>query len=262
MTDITKFREQISSDQSIAEIEKAWPNNSTRFIRAFITYQRMQDAKAHNKIINCSQESLYDALHTCAQLRLMPSKTLDLVHFIPFSSSIKNAAGQWEKVQPTCSLIIDYKGMIEIAVRNPAIKKIDPRLVREGEEYKVMGGTNESIEHSIDPVSAAPVIAGYAIATLENGEKQFINMSMAEINKIRDKAKSKKFWDDHPDEMAKKTLVRRLWKLLPKCGDPTVEMAIEKVMEVDNGDYEGGRTLDSEPPATADEVVKLLEDDE
>jgi recombination protein RecT len=254
MTDITKFREGISSKGSITELDKVWPNHGTAFARAFITYQRIQDAgKSSIKLMDCSQESLYDCLSTCAQLQLMPSKALDQVHFIPRNNRHTGV--------PDCTLLLNYKGMIEIALRNEKIKKIEARLVKEGELYKVKGGTDPSIEHEIDPLSDKPMVAAYAVATLEGGEKQFITMTKAEIDKIKATSPTDKFWGNdkelrHYNEMATKTVLRRLWKYLPK-GDPTME----KALEVDNKEYEGGRTIEQEP-SSPDDLMDLLEEKE
>lgn len=57
----------------------------------------------------------------------------------------------------------------------------------------------------------------YAVAKLKGGGVQFEVMSRAEIEKIRQasKAGNTGSWSTHWDEMAKKTVIRRLFKYLP-----------------------------------------------
>jgi len=255
MSDIKVFRDRITSKESLAEIDKIWHGNSNQFVRAFMTYQRIQDSRSYGrKIQDCTPASIADCMILAAQLQLFPSTSLGLVHFIPFKD--------------TCTIIVGYQGMIDIALRDKRITHIDPRLVKEGEECIVKGGTSPSIEHTIDPFSDAPITGGYAIATFENGKTQFITMSKKEIDDIRaksDKSKGEKgssFWNNHYNEMAKKTLIRRLFKLLPKPA-PSSEnrVAYEKMIEMDNKEYEG-RTIDNEEkPGSPEQIMEILENE-
>jgi recombinational DNA repair protein RecT len=57
----------------------------------------------------------------------------------------------------------------------------------------------------------------YAVAKLKDGGTQFDVMSKVEIDKIRARSKAGNFgpWKTDYDEMAKKTVIRRLFKYLP-----------------------------------------------
>lgn len=259
MTDIQKFRETLNSKGSIVEIEKFWPQHGEQFIKAFITYQRMQDSKAKTLIKDCSQESLYDCLKTAAQMQLMPSKFLNYVHFIPFNNSKTGT--------PDCALIVGYQGMIDILLRDDKIRKIESFLVREGEIFEVTAGTTPGIKHIINPTSTGEVIAGYAVATLTHGETQFTVMSRKEIDKIRDDAQRGQyvstFWKNHYNPMAKKTLIRRLFNYLPKPkpNAPHAD-AYEKALEVDNKEYEGNTIETEYKVGTPDELLEIIESED
>ena len=209
MTEI-KLAEKIITPKMIGAMNKLWPGHGERFLSSFITYQRIADAKSSRKIMNCSPASIIDALSTCAQLQLMPSSTLPLVYFIPYNNKHTGI--------PDCTFMIGYQGIIEVVMRNPKVKKIEAALVREGETYIVKRGTDPAIIHEVDPVSDKKVVAGYAITTFEGGEKRFSTMSRREIDAVAATAKSDKFWGQYYNEMATKTLIRREWKFIPKCG--------------------------------------------
>ena len=74
-----------------------------------------------------------------------------------------------------------------------------------------------------------PVTHVYAVARLVGGGFQFDVMSRAEIEAVRSQSKAgtKGPWVTHWDEMAKKTVIRRLFKLLP------VSIEAQRAVEVD-----------------------------
>ena len=69
----------------------------------------------------------------------------------------------------------------------------------------------------------------YAVARLKDGGVQFEVMSRADVEKVRalSKAGSSGPWVDHFDEMAKKTVIRRLFKYLP------VSIELQKAVVMD-----------------------------
>ena len=69
----------------------------------------------------------------------------------------------------------------------------------------------------------------YAVANLKNGGIQFEVMSRSEIEAIRKQSKAGTSgpWVNHWDEMAKKTVIRRLFKYLP------VSIEAARAVEVD-----------------------------
>jgi recombination protein RecT len=83
-------------------------------------------------------------------------------------------------------------------------------------------GDNESITHKPFLGSSRGVqLAVYAIAKTKDGAIYREVMSVAEVEKVRGASKTGKFgpWVDWWDEMAKKTVIRRLSKRLPSSAD-------------------------------------------
>lgn len=98
------------------------------------------------------------------------------------------------------------------------------------------------------------VLYVYAVAKLKDGGTQFEVMSYEAIEAHKKKySKSRNVWDNNWEEMAKKTLVRRLFKMLPT----SIELA--SAMEAEERPaYE---VLDAEyvPPADKHDPGKLKE---
>jgi len=203
----TTVRELMKSEQFSAEIATALPSimTSDRFLRvALTTLQKVP------KLQNCSQESLCQALLDCASLGLEPDNRR--AHLIPYGQNVQ--------------LIVDYKGVVELVMRNGDVRKLHADIVHESDVFEYDRG--EVTKHSIAfGKDRGKPIAAYCIATLKSGETSAEVMTVAEVNAIRDKAKSGKSgpWVDHWGEMAKKTVFKRLAKWLPMT--PEVKAAAE-----------------------------------
>jgi recombination protein RecT len=97
------------------------------------------------------------------------------------------------------------------------IQSLVARVARQNDEFEVIYGDDEKIVHKPALFEAGEMIAVYAIATYKDGSKAREVMTIAEINKIRSISRSANAgpWKDHYEEMAKKTVIRRLAKSLP-----------------------------------------------
>lgn len=157
-------------------------------------------------LAQCTIESRKYSVRHAAQLGLIPGLQ---VHFLPFKD---NKTGATNMVP-----VIDYKGLIDIARRSGEVKDVYARVVREGEPFRVRGGTNPGIDHEPDYASTKPVVAAYAVIKLMNGADHFDVMSEAEIQRVRQcsRAASSGPWVNFPDEMRKKTVLRRACKTAP-----------------------------------------------
>ncbi|MBA2237552.1 MAG: recombinase RecT, partial [Lysobacter sp.] len=66
----------------------------------------------------------------------------------------------------------------------------------------------------------------YAIATLTSREKQFEVLTSAQVEAVR--AGRAHTWVSHPEEMRRKTAVRRLFKYIPQAITPQLQFALER----------------------------------
>ncbi len=169
------------------------------------------------KLAQCDQTSFLGAIMQCAQLGLEPGSALGHAYLIPFDKKQK-INGQWVVVSTEVQFIIGYRGMIDLARRSGQIISISARTVYENDNFTYQFGLHEDLVH----IPAAGEQRGnliyvYAVAKLKDGGVQFEIMSKYEIDLIRAKSKASGSgpWVDYYEEMAKKTVVRRLFKYLP-----------------------------------------------
>lgn len=192
--------------------------NAERLARIAVT-----EWNQNENIQKCSLMSFLKCLMISAQLGLEPN-VLGQCYFVPYGSTV--------------NLIVGYRGMIDIAQRSGKIKSIEARVIHENDYCEVNFGTDSGIIHKYDLKSdrGAPV-AYYAVAKLAGGGTQFDIMSWQEIEEIRkEHAKHSKIWEKHFDEMAKKTVIRRIFKYLP------VSIEVQKAASLDEAIEYGGQT--------------------
>ncbi len=101
------------------------------------------------------------------------------------------------------------------------IQSLVARVARQNDVFQVIYGDDERIVHEPALFNAGEMIAVYAIATYRDGSKAREVMTIDDVNKIRAISRSGNSgpWKDHYEEMAKKTVIRRLSKSLPLSAD-------------------------------------------
>ena len=210
----------LQSDAFRQQIAVALPKHMTadRMIRIALTELRKTP-----KLMECDDKSLFGAIVQCSQLGLEPGNSLGHAYLIPYGRE--------------CTLIIGYKGLIELARRSGQIVSISAREVHEKDKFVIKYGLNEVLEHEPNFVDRGKVIGFYAIAQLKDGGHQFEYMTLDDIEKVRESSKSSKGamspWVNYYNEMGKKTVVRRLFKYLPVSID--IQRAISLDEQADAG---------------------------
>ena len=110
-----------------------------------------------------------------------------------------------------------YMGMTEILIQAGTIIQMQSSVVCAGDLIDIQMGDTQSIAHRINMAAArGDVIGAYAIATLPTGQKQYEVMTRDEIDSIRKRSQGGQAWESDFSEMARKTVVRRIFKHLPK----------------------------------------------
>lgn len=192
-----------------AQMALALPKSMTaeRLTRIVMTECRKVPA-----LMQCNQESFFGAVLQCAQLGLEPGSALGHCYLLPFGN------GKSRDGRPNCQLIIGYRGMIDLARRSGQIVSINAYCIHEADEFEYELGLHPDIHHRPSPLAErGPVTYVYAVAVLKGGGVQFEVMSRAEIEAVRLQSKAGKSgpWVTHWEEMARKTVVRKLFKYLP-----------------------------------------------
>jgi len=119
-----------------------------------------------------------------------------------------------------CQFQTDYKGNIKLAKKyssNP-IKDIYAKVVREGDEFEeVIENGQQKINFRPKTFNDGEIIGAFAVCLYKDGSMIYDTMSKAEIEHTRQafsKAANSKAWKDSYGEMCKKTVLRRLCKLI------------------------------------------------
>ena len=119
-----------------------------------------------------------------------------------------------------CTFLTDYKGEIKLCKKyamNP-IKDIYAKVVREGDEFEeVIVDGRQSINFRPKPFNDGEIIGAFAVCMYKDGSMLYDTMSKAQIEETRhsfSKASNSKAWKDSYGEMCKKTVLRRLCKLI------------------------------------------------
>lgn len=138
-------------------------------------------------------------------------------------------------------LDISFRGLIKLATDSGAIEWAKAELVYAGDEFNWLNMATLP-EHRFNPFDDSRVdakdpmkglIGGYCVAQLGNGGYLVDRMTIGEIEKVRDTSKAGSGpWKTWPEEMVKKTLVKRASKSWPQSGGRTrLDQAIEVLNE-------------------------------
>lgn len=222
--------------------------NPERVSRVALTELRTNPKLAEAAVTNAA--SFMGAMLKASALGMEVGNGLGHAYLVPFDKWKRDDKGKWVVVGTEIQLIIGYRGMIELARRSGQIESLYAVEVYSGEPFEVTLGLDNTIKHSRvfdGSVSMTPdnVLAVYAVAKLKGGEVQFDVMTRAQVEAIRARSKSK---DDGPwktdwVEMGKKTVLRRLFKMLPV----SIEMKTAKdsrTMSLDAAGDDDGLVID------------------
>ena len=189
-----------------------------RFCRVAIT------ALSRNpKLAECTPESFMRCLLDLSAFGLEPDGRR--AHLIPYKDQ--------------CTLVIDWKGLAELAMRSGVIAKLHMDVVCENDVFEYdMGEVKAHKVNLREPRGA--MYAAYAIAQTKTGEAFCDAMGKDEVDAIMKRSQGYKsaiqYNKSHPwlsdyNEMAKKTVFRRLSKKLPLSAE------FRDAQERDDEDY-------------------------
>jgi recombination protein RecT len=137
-------------------------------------------------------------------------------------------------------LIIGYRGYLELVRRAGSVKLVYTDVVRYGDNFKVFRGTDPKIHHEAATGERGAMSHVYAVLKNEHDELDFEVMSLSDIEKVRRVSKSgdnpRAPWRTWPEEMARKTVLRRLLKRAPMS--PEDRALVAKAEQVDSTDFE------------------------
>jgi recombination protein RecT len=188
------------------DLKNALPDDISpdRFIRSVIV-----SAQINPDILACSWQSVWLACMRACRDGLIPD-------------GVEAAIVQFKS---TASYIPMYQGLLRNFRRSGRFKWVTAGLVRQGEEFAHWideGG--EHFKHVPGDAFSAPILRIYAMATTKDGGIFVTVIPIEEANKMRNMSRATRDdapWKIWPEEMYKKTALRRLSKMLPTARDGT-----------------------------------------
>jgi recombination protein RecT len=172
----------------------------------------MNAIRKDGRLQACEPASLFESLLDAAGLQLVVGSALGHAYLVAYGKQ--------------CTLIIGYRGLIELATRSGKVRNVEARTVHEDDDFTFRYGLSPVLDHS--PCLATKktkdnLKAVYATAELADGTKVFDVLLPHEIEEARARSQSGKKgngpWGSDYLEMARKTAVRRLTKYLPLSAD-------------------------------------------
>lgn len=202
------IRDHLQSDAMRKQLADALPKHMTPDRMARVALTALTKTP---KLAQCDQASFFQALLSCSAMGLEPDGRL--AHLIPFAN---NKTGKTD-----CQLIIDYKGLVELAYRSGMVKSIHADVIREGDIFEFNLGAvvrhvpwawrSDRSQHK-----QGDIIGAYCVVTMDSACKHEV-MTRDEIESIRKRSRSGGSgpWVTDFAEMAKKTVFRRASKWIP-----------------------------------------------
>lgn len=119
----------------------------------------------------------------------------------------------------TCRLIVGYRGLVKLVMDSGKVAYIDAHVVHEKDNFTLEYSDNMITHYPWIGEDRGIVKGAWAKAKLTNGDVLVRFLARDEIEAIRKRSKAS---DDGPwvtdyNEMAKKTVIRNLCKMLPMC---------------------------------------------
>jgi len=174
-------------------------------------------------LLQCTPASLVGAMLTSAALGLEIGAHLGHGYILPFKG--------------VATFVPGYKGLVALAYRSQQIASLHAHVVYQHDDFRVELGTEPSIHHvpAIDR-DPGPARYYYAVAKLTTGGVVFNRpMTVADVQKVMRASPSSKRsggpWQTHFDEMALKTCIRRIAKVLPASSELAQAVAIDDAVE-------------------------------
>lgn len=212
--------------------------NNTKAIAAVlpkhVTPERMArmalaEARRNPKLLEADAGTFIGALIQAASLGLEPGPA-GLGYLIP----------RWNKHTRLLEVQFQagYKGLMQLARNSGQVGSFMAEVVRVGDEFSFALGTSPHLTHRPAMGERGPVTHVYAVAHLHKSDDwQFGVMTRDEIEAVQVRARAEGFspWQSDWEEMAKKTVIRRLCKYLPMSAEVMAQLSSEESNEVGAG---------------------------
>ena len=235
----------ISGEKMQKQFALALPRHMTpeRFSRIAITAL----TKAP-KLQEATQESLFQCLLDLSAMGLEPDGRN--AHLIPFRDNRRGVT--------TCTLIVDYKGLVDVAMRTGNVRSIHADTVHENDHFTFRNGV---ADHEPAPLGQprGEVLGAYCRIEMKDGSLKCERMDLRELEAVRARSKSKSSgpWVTDTNEMFKKTVFKRATKwirLSPEINEVITRSDEREFREVNKAPQASLPTKGGQPTIEPDEI--------
>lgn len=236
------------------EIKKALPSVITpeRFTRIVLSA-----LSTNPKLAETTPQSFLGAMMTAAQLGMEPNTPLGQAYLIPFWNS-KNRCME-------CQFQLGYKGLIDLAYRSGEVSVIQAQVVYESDEFTYSFGLEPQLKHVPAMSARGNPTHVYAVFRTNDGGYGFEVMSMEDVRahaQRYSKAYNSGPWQTNFEEMAKKTVLKRVLKYAPLKSEFVRGMAQDETIktEISEDMYSvPGVVIDMETPEVDESTGEVIE---
>lgn len=188
-------------------------------------------------------DTVRECLSVAAGLALIPSGAAGQFYLIPRRNK--------REQRMTCTFIVGYKGLTELAYRHPRVHKVEAFLVMEGDEFDWQPGKDARHRYGPSDRIVVPdlsnVIGAYSrtVLTIHNTTQVDADpvveyMTTAEILALKKRSASERAgafgpWKTDPGRMARKGPIRRA------CNGGSVPQSASLIMALSHEDHQEAR---------------------
>lgn len=199
----------------------------------------LQLINKNKQLSTCTKESLQQAVLNVSNIGLSLNPAAKEAYLVPrYNSLLKTMEA---------SLDPSYVGLVKLLTDAGSVKSMVCQLVYEGDKFEIDLASNTTpVIHKPELVRSkrGQITGVYALATLPDGTRQVEYMDVEEVNAIRERSETYKAfksgkiqsctWVSDYGEMSRKTVIKRIYKYLPRTERMTV---IDSAIQQDNTDY-------------------------
>jgi recombination protein RecT len=226
MTSLTKQQDPI---KYLTQFKEQMTGLVPDIIRNSYSYDLLLDQLGHRlrndksgKLAKCTADSLGKAIKNCCLLGLYPGYGADTaeLYFIPYADQ--------------ASADISYKGLETLLMRTGQIKRIRSEPLWEGDLFEQWDGSDGANFKYVPCGQKEVIIGAFAMAETHGGARYIVHMPASELEahekKTRKGQSQSPAWRDWFDRMARKTVLKRLFKDMPRIENDTV---VQQAMVID-----------------------------
>lgn len=212
---------QKSTARSVAKLLNKNREAILRTLPAGFNYDRLcrvvvNAVSATPKLAECTPASIFLESVKAFSIGLEPNGVLREGYLVPYKDK--------------ATFLPSYIGLTHLAMRSGNVSMVYARLVHEDDKFEIKLGTSQSIEHVPNLDTPSKLHGVYAVVQYKDGHVDFEYMSIKEVEEVRARSRASGAgpWVTDFNEMAKKTVVKRLLKRVPM----SVEVA--QAVQIDN----------------------------